>query len=423
MSAKIYHIDPNWLLLLLVSVVIISGLFWYSTILDSESIREVSATEIGAVESDEVYIETGFVGPLMEVSINEIEKEETPEIIVENPPFDSIRPFPKSYLPEHIDSMWFHVSNELRWSETLDSISLIVKGKEMTLRPTENVHGFFNYIRENPRHNVSFQDLNQNGYDDIKVTLGISGATGNLLFDVFIYSDIDTTFLYNREFSSYANIRIDEDGFYHSSSKGGWGNYHGKIMQLDVIDGKYHLTPFVTYRQRWYPDENSTDFHQIMNFNLNGKEINYVDTFPDHFRKFNYSHFPSIIQMRDRVKYYHSKISLTNSTDADHSTKICTLIFQSRLNDHEIYLILDLENMQVEISDKDTLKPIILDMIFTSKDENFEPTPAYLASAFSFYENWRSPLKLHLLIRSANIELVDEESEWNYSFNKPLRVW
>lgn len=423
MSVKNYHIDPNWLLLLLVSVAIISSLYGYSTILDLESIKEVSSTEIGAVASDEVYIETGFVGPLMESSINEIEKEETPEIIVENPPFDSIRPFPNSHLPDHIDSMWFHVSNELEWTETLDSISLIVKGKEMTLRPNENVHFFFNSIRENPLHNVSFQDLNQNGYDDIKVTLGISGATGNLLFDVFIYSDIDTTYLYNREFSSYANIRIDKDGLYHSSSKGGWGNYHGKIMQLDVIDGKYYLTPFVTYRQRWYPDENSTDFHHIMNFKLNGKEINYVDTFPDHLRKFDYSHFPSIGQMRDQVKYYQPKITCTHPTDTDNEAKICSLSFLSRLNDHEIYLMLDLENMQVEISDKDTLKPIILDMIFTSKDEDFEPTPAYLASTFSFYENWRSPPELHLLIRSANIELVDEESEWNYSFNKPLRVW
>lgn len=160
-----------------------------------------------------------------------------------------------------------------------------------------------------------------------------------------------------------------------------------------------------------------------MNFNLKGKEINYVDTFPEHFRNFNYTHFPNIILMRDRVKYCHPKITCTNQTDTALESKICSLSFHSRLNDHVIYLLLDFENMQVEISDNDTLKPLILDMIFTSEDGDFELTPSYLASAFSFYENWRSPRKLHLLIRSANIELVDEEGDWNYSFNEHLRVW
>lgn len=250
MSVENIHINQNWLLLLPVLIAIISVLYWYSTTIDLESDGEVAVIEVGMTGKDDEFVESGLVGPQMKPPTDEIEKEEPHKVIVEDPPFDSIRPFPKSRLPEHVDSMWFHASNDTDWGETLDSISLIVKGKEMTLRPRKDNFGFFNYIRNIPQHNIQFQDLNQNGYDDIKVTLGVSGATGNFLFDVFLYSDIDTTYLYNREFSSYSNISIDKDGFYHSSGKAGWGNYRGIIMNLNIVDENYNLIPFVTYRQR-----------------------------------------------------------------------------------------------------------------------------------------------------------------------------
>ncbi|TVQ46840.1 MAG: hypothetical protein EA362_07355 [Saprospirales bacterium] len=418
MNRKNYHTDPIWLLLLLVSIAITTGLYWYSSVLNSVSIGEVSAMEIVVRGNGEVYMETGFIGPLMESPADEIEDVEEEEVIIENPPFDSIRPFPKSHLPEHIDSMWFYVSeSELR--PTIDSIKLLINNKEMSLVPTDQDFGFFNYLNERLDHNISFQDLTLNGYPDIKIMHWASGATGNNLFSVFLYHDKDTTYRHNQEFSRHVNIGVGEDGYYYTMSTGGGRNYGGQIMVLDDQNDSFLLKPIVQYTQKMGRYPVSTNIYQTMKFNFDSIEISYIDTFPSHLAPEDSQQFQSVFQMNKRVKYHHPKIHCSTNIDEN----FCTLSFQSRLNEHKIELFVNIENKQLVISDNRSLEPIQLEMIFNSREEDIELNKAYIKSAFSFYENWKSPPKLHLLIRSANIELVDKEEDWNYSFHQPLRVW
>jgi len=301
----------------------------------------------------------------------------------EETPFDSIRPYPNSYLPDHIDSMWFYISKYSQHSEYIDSISLIVKGKEMTLRPGEDDQVFFNTVPRKIHHSLTFRDLTLNGFRDVLIYHWASGASGNNVFRVFLYHEEDTTYRFNEEFSRYANLSADEDGYYYTMGTGGGRNFGGQIMVLDNQNDSFQFKPVVVYSQRTGQDPDRSTF-QHMEFNFDTLKISYTDTLSSHISPVDASDFQSVFKMNRRVKYYNPQKTCKYLQDSDSELKTCTLSFKSRLTQNEVEIFIDLENMQLEVVDRSAEKSKILDLVIDSEEEDFKLTSAYLASAFSF---------------------------------------